>query len=194
MFQFPVHTMDSASDEGKAALAVSKKSYGNIPNLHGVMAGSPSLLESYQALNKLFMNNSLTNVERNIVWLTVNYENDCHYCMAAHSMIAKMSGVDDTDIKALRTGAELAEPELQTLRRFTAHMVQTRGWPEAAEMNAMEKAGYTAQTALDVILAIGMKTLSNYTNHLADTPLDSAFEPFIWEKPAQVNTITDQTR
>lgn len=180
MIEFPILSEETASDSGKAALAASRQTYRGIPNLHGVMANSPALLEAYQALNKLFMKTSLDNIERNVVWLAVNYENRCHYCMAAHSMIAKMSGMEEPDIEALRNGTALADPKLETLRRFTAHMVDARGWAEPGELEAMEAAGYTAESVLDVVFAIGMKTLSNYANHLADTPLDEGFAAFAW--------------
>ena len=181
--EFPVLTPETASADGKAVLEVSQKAYRMIPNLHGVMAGSPALLEAYQALNGIFTKTSLSQDEQHIVWLAVNFENNCHYCMAAHSAIAKMAGLDEEIIDALRKGTPLADPNLETLREFTVHMVTERGWASPAQLEAMESAGYTSQTVLDVVLAIGMKTLSNYTNHLADTPVDSAFEAFGWEKP-----------
>jgi AhpD family alkylhydroperoxidase len=183
MLNFPVHKLETASDAGKAALEVSVQTYGGIPNLHGVMATAPRLLEAYQALNKLFMQNSLSNSERHVVWLTVNYENACTYCMAAHSMIAVMGGLDAAAVEALRTGADLDDPKLQTLRSFTRHMLITQGWPEKTQLDAMEAAGYSSETLLDVIMGIGMKTLSNYTNHLADTPLDASFADYRWEQP-----------
>ncbi len=184
MITFPVHTLKTASEEGKARLEISQQSYGSIPNLHGVMAGSPTLLEAYQALNKIFMKNSLNNVERNIIWMTANYENGCTYCMAAHSLIAKMSGVNESDLNALRTGSELQDSKLQTLREFTRHVIAERGWVAPKQLEAMEAAGYTNETVLDVIFGIGMKTLSNYTNHVANTPLDDGFKDYEWEKRA----------
>jgi AhpD family alkylhydroperoxidase len=182
MLSFPVHTSDTASEDGKKALQASVDMYGSIPNLHGVMAESPALLEAYQALNTIFMKSSLSSDERNVVWLAVNYENDCHYCMAAHSMIAKMSGLDEAHIEALRSGTKLSDPKLETLRAFTVHMLSARGWAAPEQLAAMEAAGYSAQTLLDVVLGIGMKTLSNYTNHLADTPVDEGFSKFAWTK------------
>ena len=45
---FEVHTESTAPDESKPLLEHSQKLYGGmIPNLHGVMAESPALLEAY---------------------------------------------------------------------------------------------------------------------------------------------------
>ena len=184
MTDFVVHTLDTAPDASQSLLKHSQQLYGGmIPNLHGVMAEAPPLLEAYQALNAIFDRTALTIVERNIVWLTVNFLNDCHYCMAAHTAIAMHSGLHDDDIAALRQGQPLEDAKHEALRTFTRQVVEKQGWVSAADCALLINAGYTQATILEVILAIGMKTLSNYTNHIANTPVDSAFEKFSWEKP-----------
>jgi hypothetical protein len=40
--------------------------------------------------------------------------------------------------------------------------------------------GYTENQALEIILAISLKTPSNDANHLFDTPLDKAFARRAW--------------
>jgi len=35
-----------------------------------------------------------------------------------------------------------------------------------------------------VILGVSQKVMSNYTNHLADTPVDAPFRAFEWHKAA----------
>jgi hypothetical protein len=41
-------------------------------------------------------------------------------------------------------------------------------------------AGYDKASVLDVILGTSLKVLSNYTNHITDTPLDAAFQANVW--------------
>lgn len=181
MTSFSVHTPQTAPEASRPMLESVQKGFGGmLPNLYGVMAESPALVEAYQALGKIFSKTSLTDTERHIVWLTINYENECTYCMAAHSVVATSSGVDDADVDALRAGHALADAKHQALRHFTAHMVQARGWADPHEIDALLAAGYTQQTILDVILGIGQKTLSNYTNHIANTPVDKAFAKASW--------------
>jgi alkylhydroperoxidase family enzyme len=62
--------------------------------------------------------------------------------------------------------------------------VTSRGWPSEADTAAFLQAGYGKQQVLEVVLGVGMKTLSNYTNHIADTPLDQAFGRAAWSKAA----------
>ena len=40
-------------------------------------------------------------------------------------------------------------------------------------------------TALEVVLGVAMKTLSNYANHLLDTPTDAAFADERWQRAVE---------
>ncbi|MHC5763792.1 carboxymuconolactone decarboxylase family protein [Nostoc sp.] len=62
-------------------------------------------------------------------------------------------------------------------------MIQARGWVEDSEIEEFLAAGYGKQQVLEVILGIAIKVMHNYTNHIAKTPLDKPFQPYIWSKP-----------
>ncbi len=61
-------------------------------------------------------------------------------------------------------------------------MVETRGWPLESEVQSFLTAGYTPANILEVILGVGYKTLSNYTTHITNTPLDAPFAQQEWRK------------
>lgn len=103
--------------------------------------------------------------------------------MAAHSGLAKMVRMAPEDIEALRQGQPLKDQKLQALRLFTQRMIQARGWVNDQEIEEFLAAGYTKQQILEVILGIAVKIIHNYTNHIAKTPLDKAFQPYVWSKP-----------
>ncbi len=187
MTDFPLHTAETAPAAARPLFENSMKAFGMVPNLHAVMAESPELLEAYQAVHTLFSNCSLGDVERNVVWMAINVENACHYCVPAHSAIAKMQGVSDDDIESLRNATPLADPRLEALRLFTVKMVRQRGLVDDKEIEAFLAAGFTKRNILDVVLGIGQKVMSNYTNHLAQTPVDAPFEGFAWS-PAKAET------
>ena len=115
--------------------------------------------------------------------------NNCTYCVAAHTAGAKMAGMGDDQIEALRQGQPLADPALDALRRFTAVLVDARGWVSEEQLSAFFAAGYSRANVLEVLVGITMKTLSNYTNHLGGTPLDHELEPFKWERPDSRNSV-----
>ncbi len=184
MSEFTIHTVETAPDASKPMLEDSQKSFNFIPNLHGVLAQSPQALEAYKALSALFGATSLSTVEKNVVWMAINVENRCVYCVPAHSGIAKMQGVDGATVEALRNAAPLADEKLEALRAFTLKVVRQHGVVGENDVEAFLSAGFSQQNILDVIVGVAHKTLSNYANHFAQTPVDAAFAGEAWTPPA----------
>lgn len=179
----PAHTINEAPTAARELLQSAHDKFGFVPNLLGVMANAPALLEGYLALASAFEKSSLSATERQVVLLATSFENGCEYCMAAHSAIASMQKVAPDVVAALRENRPIADSKLQALRVFAAEMVRTRGWPTPAAAARFTTAGYQPAQTLDVVLGIGVKTLSNYCNHLAATPLDDAFAAATWTRP-----------
>jgi len=180
MAQFTFHDKTTAPAESAELIDRSIAAFGRLPGLHQVMAESPQLLDGYQRLHQLFQETSLGKEEQTVVWLSINVEHACHYCVPAHTGIARAWGIDDAIIEALRDETPLPTPRLEALRDFTLAMVRQRGELDDASVQAFLDAGFTRRDALDVILGIAQKVMSNYVNHLAGTPVDPAFARFAW--------------
>jgi alkylhydroperoxidase family enzyme len=183
MTHFTIHTQETAPAASKPLLDKAQKEFGFVPGLLGVLAEAPKVLEAYPLLGTLFNETSLTTIEQHVVWLTINYENDCGYCVPAHTGLAKLDAVPNGVIEALRNGTPIADPKLEALRTFTVQVVQKSGWVTDDDVQAFLDAGYTQQQILEVILGLAHKIISNYTNHVAKTPVDAVFKKFAWEKP-----------
>ena len=180
MTNFTTHTIDSAPEGSKPILQGALDGFGFVPNLLATMAEAPAELEGYMTLAGIFDKTNLTETERQIILMTNNRLNGCVYCMAAHTTLSQMGGVSEDVIEALRTNTPIADPKLEALRTFAAVINESRGWPTDAQVEAFLAAGYTRQTVLEVILGTALKTISNYTNHVAETKLDDAFAPNAW--------------
>lgn len=182
----PAKTLDNADPKAKAVLEKAKAQAGFIPNMYTGMANSPGLLETYLDGYERFRKGSgFTPAEQEVVFLTISRGNGCDYCMAAHSMIAdKMSKVPPRVTEALREGRQIPDPKLAALSAFTDTMLTSRGLPSKADVQAFLAAGYEERHVLEIILAIAVKTLSNYSNHLFHTPLDEMFAGRAWKKSA----------
>jgi len=83
-------------------------------------------------------------------------------------------------IDAIRAGEPIDDAKLEALRQLTQALVRGRGHAEA-EIAAFVEAGYEPSQVLEVLIGISLKTLSNYTNHIVETPLDDAFAARAWE-------------
>lgn len=182
MSEFRLHTIESAPEDAKPILKNSQKTMGMIPNLHAVLAEAPQTLKAYGTLHELFTNSSFNNDELTVVWQTINVENECHYCVPAHTGIAKQMGVSDAISQALRDETPLPDDKLEALRTFTRQVMAKHGNLDQADLEGFYKAGYGHQQMLEVILGLAQKTISNYVNHIAETPVDEPFKPLAWQR------------
>ena len=181
MIQFTIHTVDSAPAASKETLAAAQKKFGFLPNLLGELAAAPAAVQAYVMLNDLLSRTSLGPVGQQIVLVSASMANGCHYCVAAHTAGLKMAGLADDRIDVLRAGRPLSDAKLEALRVFTVGVVERRGQIGDADVKRFLDAGYAKEQVFEVLLGVAMKTLSNYTNHIAHTPLDKQLQAFAWE-------------
>lgn len=179
-------TLPSAEPKAKTLLEKAKAQLGFVPNMYGGMANSPGLLETYMdGYDRFRVESGFTPAEQEVVFLTISRTNGCEYCVAAHSLIAdQMSKVPASVTEAIRDARPVPDVKLGALSAFTETLVTTRGLPSRAQVAAFLAAGYQERQVLEIILAIAVKTLSNYSNHLFHTPLDAMFAKREWKKTA----------
>ena len=60
--------------------------------------------------------------------------------------------------------------------------MRKRGEVSEEDLQRFFSAGYTKRHVLDVILVLSQKVISNYVNHMAQTPVDEVFRKFAWHK------------
>ena len=169
-----VETSDAISGR---ILEAAKKGMGMIPNMYATMANNTALFDAYSHSYKTFRENAgFTSQEQEIVFLSVAYENECEYCMAAHSFVAdKISNVPTEVTDAIRNDTEIQDAKYRALSLFSRVMTAKRGNPSQEDIDAFLSAGYTENHILGLIAGIGVKTMSNYFNHVFNTPVDAAF-------------------
>jgi AhpD family alkylhydroperoxidase len=177
-------TIENADAISSGILQGAKSAMGMIPNMYSTMANNPALLDAYSHSYKSFRENSgFTSQEQEVVFLSVAFENNCEYCMAAHSFVAdKMSNVPTEVTDAIRDNIEVPDAKLGALSEFTKQVVANRGLPSTEDLNRFLEAGYTQENILGVITGVGVKTMSNYFNHIFNTPVDGAFSSRNWSK------------
>ncbi len=174
--KYTVHTKDTAPEASKPVLEQVEQAFGFIPNVVGVLAESPLAVAAYATVNGLVEEKSaLTPQEQQVAILTISKENGCEYCVAAHAKVAGMKEVPAEVVQALQEGREPDDAKLAALSRIARLLVEKRGWIDEDAQNAFFEAGYEKAHLLDLISIIALKTISNYTNHIAQTPLDKAF-------------------
>ena len=81
-------------------------------------------------------------------------------------------------IEALRHTSALSDAKLNQLAQFTLAVMHNKGNVSDAEFNDFIAAGYNQQQAVEVILGVALATLCNYTNNLAQTPINPELQPY----------------
>ena len=183
--KFQFHDIGSAPAAVKQDLESTEAKMGSVPNLYRGLAASPAALKIYLAMSETFAEYSvLTPVEQQVVYLTVSAENDCHYCMGAHTTLAGMVNMPEKVLQALRDQRQLPDEKLNALREFTLAVLRHEGHVPAPNLVAFQAAGFDQTHLGDVIAHIAQKTSSNFYNHMAETPLDAMFEASVWQPTA----------
>ncbi len=174
---------DTANEQAKMLLETAKKRNGMIPNMYAYMVNSPGLLSTYMHGYDLFRKESgFTPAEQEVVFLTISVENGCEYCVAAHSVVADMQSKVPSEVtEAIRMGGEIPNPKLRALSEFTSVMLNKRGRPDPEDVSRFLDAGYAEKQILEIIFALAVKTISNYSNHIFDTPIDPVFKARKWD-------------
>ncbi|MCE1237875.1 MAG: carboxymuconolactone decarboxylase family protein [Hyphomicrobiales bacterium] len=181
---FTRHDAESAPAASRPEIDKSIAAFGFFPILHRIMAEAPATYEAYNTTFRLFRTaTTLTPLEQQIVMMTANYENRCHYCTAGHSLLMTLEKAPPEMVTALRDGAPLADSRLEALRAFTRLLIEKRGHVGDDALRTFLAAGFTQRQALEVLTGLAAKLLSNFTNALAHTELDPPVVPWAWTHP-----------
>ena len=183
---FTYHTQETAPKESKSILENAQKNYGMVPNLHAILAEAPATYEAYNWLyGKFTTDTTLSALEQQVVMMASNFENNCHYCVPAHSWIMKSGDMPEDVIESLREGTPIKDAKLQALRVFTKELWDNRGHVGEAKLVAFLDAGYNKRQALEVFTGMATKLISNFTNGLTKTDVDEPFKAFAWTHPKE---------
>lgn len=182
---FTYYEKENAPEKSQGLMDQSMAIFGMLPNMHKILAEAPATYEAHNTAYVLFTKNTgFSALEAQIVFMTANYENRCHYCMAGHSWGMKAMGMPADIIEAMREGQPLSDPKLDALRSFARDLLDTRGHVGDDKLQAFIDAGYTKRHALEVLCGLSVKLISNFTNALAHTDVEGPLAEYAWQHPA----------
>jgi uncharacterized peroxidase-related enzyme len=151
--------------------------FGFVPNLvKEISEHNPAAAKLYLATTDLLQQGRLTDTEREVIFLTVYRYNDCHYCTSVHGKMAVTSGLSRATVEAINTGGLPDDGRLRALVQATRLLLDKRGWLDDEDLESLEKNGVDRAELFEINAIIGVKTFSNYVNHVAQTEIDPQFE------------------
>lgn len=180
MPEFSVHTIESAPTASRPSLQGLQKEIGFVPNLAATMSESPALIEGFTGLRSVLSRSAFTPLEREVISLAVSFDNNCSYCMAAHSTFATKQGASDAVLRALRLGDTPPDRRLAALAGYTHQLMANRGHVSEEAQRALLDAGFTRAQLLETIAVIAFTTIANYAHNVTHCPVDPAFQAQSW--------------
>lgn len=170
-----LHDAPVANATGAAAdlFAAITKAAGKVPNAYAAIGNnSPLALDAVLKLDAALGKSSLSRKQIEAVKLAVSEANGCDYCVAAHTLMGRKSGLSEADMLAIRRGGATADAQLDVLAGFARTAVTTRGTVPAENVAAVRAAGYSDQQIVDTLLAITTISFTNLFNRVNDTVVD----------------------
>ena len=164
-------TPEKATGEVKEFYSVLQKKMGRLPNIFQNLGNSPYALKAYINFSEALSHTSLSPKLREQISLVVGQENQCNYCLCAHTAIGKQLGLTDEEIMFARQGRS-KDPKTQAILQFVKSVVDNKGHLKDQEFNNLRAQGISDQELTQIMLAINFNMFTNYFNHITEPVLD----------------------
>ena len=173
-----IPTKEQVDDKAKLILKNLERALGIVPNLYAMIAYSSDVLEGYLNYSHIVNNTSFNKKELEAIKLAVSEINQCEYCKAAHTAIAKMNGFTEDETIAIRT-AQLSDTRLNVLIMVAQEIAKKKGQlsDELKEIFFLEK--FSNKVLVDLIAVVNMVSFTNFVHNATQVPLDFPSAPEI---------------
>jgi uncharacterized peroxidase-related enzyme len=171
MSRIPALQPDLATGKAKDLLTAVHGKLGIVPNMTKVMANSPAVLESYLGFSGALGSGLLDAKTREQLALLTAQQNECDYCLSAHTAIGKMVGLTAEQVAHSRSGQGLDARTTAALA-FATRVLKTRGDIQDADLAAVRHAGYNDGEVAEIIAHVALNVFTNYFNKAAEVEID----------------------
>jgi len=170
MTTFQIPTREQVSSTNQTIFDKLESKLGFLPNLYATYAYSNNALKNHLDFSEA--KTSLTNKQKEVINLAVSQVNECTYCLAAHTAIAKMNGFNDDQIIQIRKAEATFDTKVDALAKLAKNVTENRGRTSPEVLEDFFRAGYTNENLVDTIELVGLKTISNYLHSTTNVPVD----------------------
>ena len=173
MSRLAVPAFESATGATAEVYAQIKKAAGSVPNTFAAIGAlGPVELKAMLAADGALAQGTLSKQDREAIKLRVSAIGGCEYCVAAHSLLGKLTGLQPEVLKQIRAGQPTGDAKRDALLRFVGNLVRTSGTISQEQFDAIKAAGYTDAQLVEISLAIAVTVFTNVFNRINDTTVD----------------------
>ena len=152
-------------------LAEVERNLGGVPNFIRVLAHSPAALRAFLGLHGIAGDGALEPLTRERIALTVAQQNNCEYCVSAHTAIGRKVGLDNAEMLANRQGGS-ADPRAAAALAFAGALVANMGEVTTAEIEAVRAAGHDDAEIVEIIAHVALNIFTNLLGKAARIDID----------------------
>ncbi|HEY4297539.1 MAG TPA: carboxymuconolactone decarboxylase family protein [Paraburkholderia sp.] len=152
---------------------VRKIAGGSVPNLFAALGHlAPATLAAVLNAEGALASGSLSKQDLETIKLLVSEQTGCDYCVAAHVMLGKMTGLAPEALKQIRAAQPTGDARRDALVHFVLNLQSTRGTISDDEFAAIRAAGYTDTQLAEISLTVALTIFTNTFNRINDTDVD----------------------
>jgi uncharacterized peroxidase-related enzyme len=167
-----LNLVDPANATGRVKEVFDGPLKGKHLNIFKGLANSSSGLDAYLSLNQALSTSAFSASEKEAIALIVGEKNNCDYCVAAHTAIAKGHGLSEEQTVKIRKGEKTGDDRIDAIVAFASRIVETRGFVEDQDLEQFKAAGFDDGAVVDLIVAYSLNVLTNTFNHINETEVD----------------------
>jgi AhpD family alkylhydroperoxidase len=160
----------TATGQAKELLDGVEAALGMTPNMARTMAKNPAVLKGWIELNSA-LSNTLTRELNEQLSIAIAEQNECGYCLSAHTMIGGLVGLDENELELSR-GGESADAKVAAALKFAQTVNAKRGDVSDEDLARVRAAGYDDGDIAAIVAHVGLNVLTNYFNLVAQTVID----------------------
>lgn len=173
MSRLPVLSAQDTPDTAHALFDRIRKAAGKLPNAYALIGSySPATLGLMVDGDAVLGQGQLSKPDIEAIRIAVSSLNGCDYCVAAHSLVGKLAGLQPDTLRQLRAGETTGDARRDALVTFVRTVAGTQGTVDAAVLDAVREAGYTPPQIIEALLAVALISFTNLFNRVNDTEID----------------------
>jgi uncharacterized peroxidase-related enzyme len=173
MSRLSVPTVEAATGATADIYAQIKKTIGSLPNTFAAIgAHGPDALKAVLLADGVLAAGSLSKRDQETIKLIISGVAGCDYCVAAHSLLGKLAGLQPDELKNIRDGKPTGDAKRDALAGFVRKLAETSGTVSDEEFIAIKAAGYSDTQLVEISLAFATTVFTNVFNRINDTEID----------------------
>ncbi|MDX1490246.1 MAG: peroxidase-related enzyme [Pseudohongiellaceae bacterium] len=171
MSRINVVSKEQANEEQKGLYEAIQSQLGVVPNFLKVFANSPAALRAFLGLHSIAGEGSLDPQTRERIALGLAEQNECQYCVSAHTAIGRKAGLSPEEIDANRAGGS-QDAKARVAVQLARSLAQNKGEVATSELLAARNAGYSDAEIVEIITHVGLNLLTNILGKASRVEID----------------------